>query len=54
MDVTRRLIEGGDIYIFGSARRISFVKSIVYKRNSSGITEYMNIHPNHPPPSLSV
>ena len=45
--VTRRLIRGGGvhIHIFGYARRISFVESIAYKRNSSGITEYINMHP---------
>ena len=33
-----------NIHIYGSARRISFVKSIAQKRNPSGRTEYMNIH----------
>ena len=44
-DVTSRLIGGVNIHIFGSARRISFVKSVANKRNSLGRTEYMNIHP---------
>ena len=37
------------IHMFGSARRISFVRQLPYKRNPSGRTEYMNIHTPPPP-----